>query len=95
MTVSNERMEPDHDMLGKDVLMEIFRQADSSVVQELALRLIKTEKELLALRKAFSEPFCFTDDAGVSLRSHKSNFECSPVKFGNKDIPLYRKPTLP
>lgn len=50
-------------------------------------------KELLALRKAFSEPFCFTDDAGVSLRSHKSNFECSPVKFGNKDIPLFRKPT--
>lgn len=52
-------------------------------------------KELLELRKAFSEPFCFTDDAGVSLRSHKSNFECSPVKFGNKDIPLFRKPTLP
>lgn len=52
-------------------------------------------KELLELRKAFCEPFCFTDDAGVSLRSHKSNFECSPVKFGKKDIPLFRKPTLP
>ncbi|ORM72411.1 hypothetical protein HA48_14755 [Pantoea wallisii] len=52
-------------------------------------------KELLALRKAFSAPFCFTDDAGVALRSHHSNFECSPVKFGNKDIPLYRKTEQP
>lgn len=86
MTVSNGRLE---ELVGMQV--SPFCETKSATLNEWQ----EIAKELLALRKAFSEPFCFTDDAGVSLRSHKSNFECSPVKFGNKDIPLYRKPNLP
>lgn len=78
-------------MISDGELQQMIREADEQGYSTILPAL----NELLALRKAFSEPFCFTDDAGVSLRSHKSNFECSPVKFGNKDIPLYRKPTLP
>ena len=58
---SEKNLEPDHDMMGKDALMAIFRETDSSLVQELALRLIRTEKELLALRKA-KEPITLNGD---------------------------------
>jgi hypothetical protein len=50
-------------------------------------------RELNALRKAFSEPFCFTDDAGLELHNIGTDFSVWPVEDGDINIPLYRKPT--
>ncbi|WP_350260796.1 hypothetical protein AAF463_11590 [Pantoea sp. BJ2] len=51
-------------------------------------------KELLALRKAFSEPFCFTDDAGIDLWHMNESFEVWPEIDGDISIPLFRKPVI-
>ncbi|MDE1188536.1 MAG: hypothetical protein PW844_18995 [Pantoea sp.] len=91
--ISDERLEPDYDLLGKDALMAIFRRAESSMVQELALRLIRTEKELLALRVAFSEPVCCIEPPELSYLANGNDARVYwPEAAEHGDILLYRKP---
>ena len=97
--ISNERLAPDYDMLGKDALMEIFRNADSSMVQELTLRLIKAENELLAYRKAFSgEPDAYVVTGGKFFKDTVCSMKgealeaVSTRKDSSYILELYRKP---
>jgi hypothetical protein len=61
-----------------------------NVTEEIA----SMAKELLALRKAFSEPFCFTDNAGIDLWHMSESFEVWPEREGDISIPLFRKPVI-
>ncbi|ARF48862.1 hypothetical protein [Pantoea stewartii] len=57
---------------------------------------IAMAKELQAYRQEFSEPFCFTDIAGVELCLQGTSFEAWPqIDAVIDSIPLYRKPTIP
>lgn len=57
--------------------------------------IVSMAKELIAMRKAFRDPFCFTDDAGIDLRHMNESFEVWPERTRDISIPLYRKPNLP